>query len=154
MQLLGTASDLAIGVKTLGQIEKTITGLSYAAFPDLRRGALIMHNKQEGHNALKAEIAFGNKGIYRLSVEGAVHVRHALVLPRYNGRVDKIPGVQWNANDKNTARNLRPWPRGEQAVRLSNTSGKSVTQVAADVGVHTKMLYRTPWPSPSKGRGA
>lgn len=30
----------------------------------------------------------------------------------------------------------------EQAVRLSHTSGKSVAQVAADLGIHTKMLYR------------
>jgi transposase len=30
----------------------------------------------------------------------------------------------------------------EQAVRLSHTSGKSVRQVAADLGIHTKMLYR------------
>lgn len=32
----------------------------------------------------------------------------------------------------------------EQAVRLSHVSDKSMAQVAAELGVHTKMLYRTP----------
>lgn len=30
----------------------------------------------------------------------------------------------------------------EQAVRQSHTSGKSVAQVAADLGIHPKMLHR------------
>ncbi len=30
----------------------------------------------------------------------------------------------------------------EQAVRLSYSSNQSVAQVAADLGIHTKMLYR------------
>ena len=30
----------------------------------------------------------------------------------------------------------------EQAVRLSETSEKSVTEIAADLGIHVKMLYR------------
>lgn len=30
----------------------------------------------------------------------------------------------------------------EQAVRLSHVSDKSVAQVAAELGIHTKMLYR------------
>jgi transposase len=30
----------------------------------------------------------------------------------------------------------------EQAVRMSYASGKSVTGVAADLGIHVKMLYR------------
>ncbi len=77
MHLLGSASDLAMGIEALGQIEKTINGLSYAAFPILRREALIMHNKLESHHALKASIVHGNKGVYRLTAEHAVQARHA-----------------------------------------------------------------------------
>ena len=77
MQLLGAASDLAAGVEAIGKIEKSIVGLSFAGFESLRRETLIMHNKQESHNALKAAILFGNKGAYHLSADQAIQNRHA-----------------------------------------------------------------------------
>jgi transposase len=39
----------------------------------------------------------------------------------------------------------------EQAIRMSHTNGKSVAEVAADLGIHTKMLYR--WRREAGGAG-
>jgi TnpA family transposase len=73
----GQTHNLHRALMNVGRLEKTIVELSYAGFPDLRRAALRMHNKQEHHHSLKSQVFWANKGEMRLVADQDIQNRHA-----------------------------------------------------------------------------